>query len=325
MKPDLILRYPQKENGFCEPGQAFNACDDRTAYAVIYLRPETNRVLYEKAILSCVRACGETLYLANLNGGLFTRDRILESHYASQFRFIDAPLQELERFPPIAARFQEHFHVAVHDARIIGSFQAVGALGLSEEDLMETVVPETDFLDCWGQTFKKIAGAFVVNPNLPAIVKRTTLESNIFVLAVRAREGSPRFFDELNRAIFTYVSTCKETPVIDGEKLGSLAWSERIRRTYHISTNHVMAMFDMADFVYTSETTRLGVADTPLGSWLVASGATDPEGLTRLKEEHLCLVAGTDGESLEYLPRSADGLSLAEVGALFRRADSRLR
>ncbi len=325
MKPDLIIRYPQKENGFCESGQALSDCDDRAAYAVIYLRPETNRVLYEKAILSCVRTCGELLYLANLNGSLFIRDRILESHFTSQFRFIAAPLQELKRYPQIAARFQEHFHVAVCDARIIGSFQAVGELEVSEEDLMETVVPDTDFLDCWGQTFKKIAGAFVVNPNLPAIVKRYTSESNVFVLAVRAKEGSPRFFDELNKAIFTAVSAHKETPVIDGEKLGSLAWSERIRRTYHISTNHVMAMFDMADFVYTSETTRLGVADTPLGSWLVASGATNLEGLTRLKEAQLCPAAGTDGESLEYLPRSADGLSLAEVGALFRRADSCLQ
>ncbi len=187
---------------------------------------------------------------------------------------------------------------------------------------METVVPDADFLDCWGQTFKKIAGAFVVNPNLPAIAKRYAPGSNVFVMAVRAKDGSSRFFDELNKAIFTAVSASKETPVIDGEKLGSLVWSERIRRTYHISTSHVMAMFDMADFIYTSDTTRLGVADTPLGSWLVTSGATTPEGLIRLKDAQLCRSVGTDGESLEYLPRSADGLSLAEVGTLVRRADS---
>ena len=86
---------------------------------------------------------------------------------------------------------------------------------------------------------------------------------------MRCIDSSPGFFDAVNEAIFKEITSRAETPIIDGEKLDSLVWWERIRRTYHLSSNHLMAMLDMADFVYTGENEHLAVTDTPLGLSLI--------------------------------------------------------
>ena len=305
------MPYRREENGFQEHG-------DAAAYTVAYVRPETNNVLYERAILSGLRAHGTIIYCANINGSVFRRDKILERHYPTQFRFARDPRRELAGFPEIASRLERHFRCAPSDANLLGSFDAVRALGISEEDLLETIVPPTDFISCWGQSFKRIRGAIVVNPNLPAIVKRHASAANVFAVVARCLEATPAFFHEVNRRIFTEITARAETPVIDGEKLDALDWSEKIRRTFHLSVNHLMAMLDMSDFVYTADEQRLDVADTPLGKWLIAEGAVTSERLLSMKGFPLLRRRDGDGQSLVYLPTAAGGMAPREVLAMMR-------
>jgi len=302
-RPDIIIRYPEGEDGF-------RGSSPNVAYLVVHVRPETNRILSEKAIVAGVRRQhADVIYLANLNGALFLQDHILEEHYASQYRFAARPFEELQAHPEVAARFEQHFGVRPEDARLIGSFDAVRRLGIGEEELFETIVPERDYLECWGQSFKRVAGWCVVNPNLPAIVRRYTPEANVFVLAARCRGGGPEIFSAVNQAIFQEITARQETPVVDGQKLGSLVWSEMVRRTYHISANHRMACFDMADLVYRGPEARLDVAETPLGRWLVAGGAVEAEGLRAMKRAQLVYLRREGAESLQYLPLAAAGLA----------------
>ncbi len=309
--PDIIVKYPREESGFTAGGKA--------AYAVIYVRPETNNVLYERAIVAGIRGLGTSIYIANLSGSLIRRDRILESHYPSQFRFASDPRGEMGRYPAMIAVFERHFGVSFEGSRLLGSFEAVRALGLGEEELFETIVPDRDFLGCWGQEFKKISGFIVANPNLPAVVKRYIPSANIFVVVVRSLEPAwPDFFTALNQTIYDRIISRKETPVIDGEKLDSLVWSEKIRRTYHISSNHVMAMLDMADFVYLDERARLGIADTPLGRRLIGDGAVTKERLSKLAELELAPIGPVGHETLAYLPSFAAGKNVKEIGSMLR-------
>lgn len=308
-RPDIIIRYPGDEDGY-------RASSTAVAYLVVSVRPETNRVLYEKAILSGVRRHADVIYLANLKGVLFLQDHILEEHYASQYRFATRPFVELQAHPEVAARFERHFGVRPEDARLIGSFEAVQRIGIGKEELFATIVPERDYLECWGQSFKRVAGRCVVNPNLPAIVRRYTPEANVFVLAARCRGSGPEVFSAVNQAIFQEITARPETPVVDGQKLGSLVWSEMIRRTYHISTNHLMACFDMADLVYRDPEARLDVAETPLGRWLVAAGAIDAEGLRAMKRAQLVYLQRDGAESLQYLPLAAAGMAPEGIARL---------
>jgi hypothetical protein len=313
VKPDILLSYPEAEDGFAER-------PERAAYAVVYVRPETNTILYERAIASGIRKRGDTvIYTANLNGSLFLRDRILESHYAAQFRFAEDPRGELLRYPQIAGRVQEHFGIDIERASLVGPFEAVTRLGVSEEMLFGTFLPEEEFLSCWGQQFMRFGGTIVVNPHLPAILKRYSPSANVFVVAVRSRDGSPDFFPALNKAIYDEITSRVETPILHGGTLEHLAWPERIRRTYHISRTHLMALFDMSDFVYLSENSRLDASRTPLGRELIRSGAATAEVLNAVKRQPLAFARRGDATALEYLPLSCEGQGVEAVRDLLRR------
>jgi hypothetical protein len=306
-KVNFILEYPQGEDGLA-PGKG-----ERTAYAVVYVRPETNNVPYERAIVTGIRRMGDPVYMANINGSVFLLDGVLEDHYVSQFRFARDPKGELSKYPEIASLFESQFGISVKKAPLIGSFEAVSRFEIPEEELFETIVPDTDFLNCWGQEFKRIRGRIIANPNLPAIAARYSSEANVLAIVVRSRGTGAPFFAELNRAIYSEVVSHKDTPVLDGERLGSMIWSEKIRRTYHISTGHIMAMYDMADLVFVDGKRRLDVADTPLGRRLLADGALTVEELRSLKRYPLVHLQARHALTLEYLPHYRPGMNPADI------------
>jgi hypothetical protein len=312
-KPDLLIRYPPEENGFA-PGS------NTAAYAVVYVRPETNTVLYERAIVAGIRDRGDSvIYTANLSGALFRQDGILRDHYVTQLRFAEDPRGELNKYPEIGLRLERRFGAPIGKLPLVGAFEATTRTAMTEEELFESFVPQPDFLACWGQQFKRIGDAVVVNPSLPAVVKRYTPGANVFVVVVRSSDGSPGFFASLNRAIYDEVSSRSETPLVDGARLGAVSWSERVRRTYHISRSHLMALFDMSDFVYLSDSRRLAVTETPLGRSLLAEGILTAEKLQDIKRDPLVRRRGGGGESLKYLPLAGEGRSLAWTRELLRQ------
>ena len=294
------------------PGAA--AVGSRPSYAVVYVRPETNNVLYERAIVAAVRKQGQLVYLANLNGAIFQRDRILERHYSSQFRFARNPRGELARYPVIADRVTRHFNQSLDAVPLIGSFDAVDNLSVPPDELFGTILSDADFLNCYGQEFKRIGDHIVVNPHLPAIVRRYTPQSNVFTLVVRLMDRSARAFEALNHAIYVQVTASQDTPVLDEARLQFLDWSQRIRRTYHVSSNHLMAAFDMSDLVYVGDAEHLDIARTPLGRWLVDRGAISAERLRELQDAHLAYI-GQD-RVLEYLPRFSGASDPDRIAAM---------
>jgi len=311
--PDILVAYPPGEDGFA-PGSK------TASYAVVYVRPETNSVLYERAIAAAIRGRDEqVVYLANLGGALIRQDRILQDHYATQLRFAEDPQREVARYPEIARRLERHFGAPAAKLSLVGAFQAAARTGMSEEELFEAMVPQADFLTCWGQQFKRIGGTVVANPGLPAVLKRCGPSANLFVVAIRSADGSPDFFASLNRAIYEEVCSRGDTPLVDGDKLGSVRWPERVRRTYHISRTHLMAMYDMADFVYLEAGRRLAVADTPLGRSLLANGIVTEPRLRSLKADPLAYSGQGAHRILHYLPLAGQGRSLAWVRELLRR------
>lgn len=316
-KPDILLPYAAEEDLSSGPRR------DGFRHAIVCVRPETNRLPYEAEILSALRASAKVTYIANLNGRLFTEGGILRSRYASQFRFARDPRAFLELYPELAIAFEEHFGISASDAPIRSSLGDLSEIGLSPEGLFATIVPESDFLAVKGQTFKRIHGVYIVNYDLPAITRRYTPAANVFVALAEAEAGSDDFYDDLNQAIHDMIASHSETPLMYGAELSRLSWHERVRRTYHISTNRLQAMLDMADFVYPDSGGRLDVAATPLGEALVGAGAIGAEALRRAKEIHLCRLAGPghDLANLAFLPQAGHGLGFETLCDLLCRIE----
>jgi hypothetical protein len=314
-RPDILMPYKQAE------GLSDSARRDEIAHALVYVRPETNRISYEAEIVSAIRKRkAEVVYTANLNGSLFSDCGILRSHYASQFRFASDPGGSLAEFPEIAAAFEAHFGISAARARLVGSLEGLDGLGLSPEELFADIVPARDFLACRGQTFKRVGDAFVVNYDLPAILGRYTPEANVFVVLARIEGPQTEFYMGLNRAIHDEILSRPDTPFISGDKFAGLAWNEQVRRTYHISANRVMALLDMSDFIFLDGERRMSPAETPLGRAIVDSGELSAGLLEALKERHLCRLAprGNSLDALAYLPCLDIGMNFGNIVATLK-------
>ena len=309
MKPDILVAYPPEE-GF-GPGAG--------SYAVVYVRPETNTVLYERAIVAGIRARGDTIiYTANLNGGLFESDGILKRHYVTQLAFAADPRGQLDTLPRNRGAPGQAFRPAGRPAAA-GRRLPGRRAGLRPKSCSRPSCPPRTSWPAGDSSSSASAGRSWPIRACPPCCGATPPQANVFVVVVRSADGSPGFFAALNRAIYLEITSRAETPLVDGERLGGAPWSERVRRTYHLSRTHLMAMFDMADLVYLGEGRRLPLADTPLGRSLRADGILSDEQLLGLPSEPLRRVQGGSHRTLHYLPLAGEGQDLDWARDFLRR------
>ena len=160
IKPDVIIDY------------IYSNAIDKPA-ALVYVRPETNEVHYEKAIILGIMPYADVVYLANLNGKIFIKDALILDHYPSQYRFAVYGKDEMAKYPEFIEKFEKYFDDKFEKAQIMGSFDALIKLGMTDELLFNIVVDKKDFLKLYGQTIKKINNIYILNYDMPMIIKDT--------------------------------------------------------------------------------------------------------------------------------------------------------
>lgn len=161
------------------------------------------------------------------------------------------------------------------------------------------MVPAEDFLEIYGQTFKKIEGFYVVNYDIPFILTRHHTDTDMFVIAIRLKNPTARFSD-VNKQIYQNLCKRKDINILDFEKRKNLAWYDQVRRTYHISKSHIEAMFDLTDYVFDADGKRVKYNATPLGHRLLQKGILKKnhmeEDLHKLKENPLVYLTNETGK-----------------------------
>lgn len=293
VKPDVLIPY--------------SAAADRgmlreSSITLISVRPETNKVNYEAAIVQSVAPYARAVYLANLSGELINNRAIVACHYASQLQFAVNAKQEMARYPEMVQKFEEKFDEGFMNAPIIGSFEALLDYRLREDadDLFATMVPDADFLEMYGQTIKKIDGYFVLNYDMPAIITRHHEDTGMFILAVQLKDKAT-CFSQLLHIIYDTMSKNESTEFIGPEERRrlQLEWYDQVRRTFHISRSHIEAMFDLTDYVFKDERERIMYADTPLGQKLISKNIIPEDELEQrmklLKDTPLVYIKQNDG------------------------------
>ncbi len=309
IKPDVIIDY------------IYSNAIDKPA-ALVYVRPETNEVHYEKAIILGIMPYADVVYLANLNGKIFIKDALILDHYPSQYRFAVYGKDEMAKYPEFIEKFEKYFDDKFEKAQIMGSFDALIKLGMTDELLFNIVVDKKDFLKLYGQTIKKINNIYILNYDMPAIIKRYTPKANVFVIAVKFKDPMTSFMD-INQSIFERMK--ENNVVIEGEGIyKDLEWNEIIRRTYHISKNHIMAMFDMIDFVIRTDTHHIEFHQTPLGRLCIEDKNILPEDLYKLKDCPLVYVLKDGKRRLVNLIEEANEMSMEECSLLIKNALSNM-
>lgn len=308
LKPDILIPYNIDYH-------------NHLPIALVYVRPGTNKLNYEKAILLGVQPFGKVVYLSNLNGRIFIKDALIIDHYSTQYYFTIYAKKAIQKFPEMVEKFETHFQIKMEDAKIIGAFDAQINLGMTQEQLFDTFTSEKDFKKMYGQTIKKIKDFYVVNYDIPAIINKYTPESDVFVIAIEL-ENKNIDFHELNQQIFETLKSNIRTPIIDEEKYTEHEWYEKVKRTYHISQNHVASMFDMVDFVFLSDDKHVRFGDIPLGRMIIEKGVLTEDELYRLKYFNIVYLGQRDGSrKLVDIQQEAFGLNMEETCELLSRID----
>jgi hypothetical protein len=166
----------------------------------VYLRPETNGVKVESAVLKVIERCPayhhqmNLVYLANVPGEFITENHIVEHHYALKLEFAVHGKQVFT--PSMRQAFSEFFDVPFESAPIIGSFEALHLLGIGPEELFSRWVPEEDLMSVNGQSIKRIQEYYVVNYDIPALLHKNSRGTDIAVMIFRVELGYV-FFNEL--------------------------------------------------------------------------------------------------------------------------------
>lgn len=310
LKPDVLIPYNRNYNNLLPS-------------VVIYVRPQTNLLKYETAILNAVQKFGDVTYLANINGRIFCRDFLVAQHYSTEYYFAVYAKKAIAQFPEMVDEFEEYFNVSFNEAQIISAFDAPHFLGITQDELFDIFTDEKDFKLFYGQTVKRINGYYIVNYDLPSIMGRYTPESNIFVIAVQLH-NLDLDLHELNRGLFESLKNNIATPIIDEHKYMRHEWMEKVKRTYHISKGHINAIFDMTDFVFVNENEHLKIEETPFGKYIIDKKIMDANDLDKLKYFNLAYMKQSDGtRKLISIKEVAIGMTFDEICELLSQIDKK--
>lgn len=307
IKPDILIHYAPDIN-------------NKNPISVVYVRPKTNQVNYERAIILATQKYADVIYLANLNGRLFLKNALIIEHYNSQYLYAIYAKKEMTKYPEMIQKFEEHFNTDFETANIIGSYEAILNFNMDAEDLFNYIVDDKDFLKLFGQTIKRINGYYVLNYDIPAILKKYTADTNIFVLAARFKDEQ-FLINELNQSIFENLNANIQTPIIDKDKLGMLDWSEQVRRTYHLSRNHLSSVFDMMDFIFINDSDHVQPENITFSHNLIYDGIISKKQLQIIKLHSLVYVTENAQSRLINILEESNGKSFEECIETLKNID----
>lgn len=304
IKPDIIINYT-------------NTPDNIAPIAVVYVRPKTNQIKYEKELILGIQQFADIVYLANLNGKLFIKNALILEHYSTQYNFSIKGKNEISMYPEMIEKIESYFNKNFNEMKIIGAFDAILNLNIDADELFNIIVDEKDFLKLYGQTIKKIKDYYIVNYNIPAIIKKYIPTANVFVVAARLRDPNTNY-KEIDQAIFELIKNDKATPIIDEDKLNKLKWNEKIRRTYHISHNHLTAIFDMLDFVFRTDGEHIELEEIPFANHLMSKKVITREQLLSIKDYSIMYIEENGKKRLANIMSEAYNKSYEECEELLK-------
>jgi hypothetical protein len=234
----------------------------------VYLRPESNGVLVESAMLKVIeRNPGYKkrlflAYLANLPGEFIIRNRITEDHYPIKLKF--AALGAKLFTPAMKKCFSREFGVDFSSAKILGSFTALVVLGMSPEELFNFWVSEKDIIITNDQTIKKIGEYYVVNCDIPHLVHMRYEDKNIAVMIFRTRMNYREFREIVNEM---------EDALLEAKILLPQRPSSRV---FHYSKGPFEQVLDGLGYLYTPEAVHIPLSDLPFPRFLTSRGIGFP-------------------------------------------------
>jgi hypothetical protein len=285
----------------------------------VYLRPESNGVLAESAILKVIQHCSAyrtqlfLVYMANVPGDFIAHHKLVERHYAVKLAF--AVHGGAIFTPSMRRRFERHFGEPFDQAAPIGAFQALRELGVRANDLFSVWVPESRLLILNGQTIKRVWGRYIVNYDMPALIHKNTAETDIAVMLFRTQTDYD-YFSELTREM-------KDAVVQEG----LLSPGQHFTRVFHYSKSPFEQALDARSYLFDGDGSFLGLEASSFGRYWEEHGRSLQE-LHGLLDNPICTFQQesegrlVEGRSQGRSDRGGEPESLEEHLSTFTQHDA---
>ena len=255
--PTILVPY--------ETGECREDCQD----IFVYLRPETNGILVESTLMKVVQkdqyylANMQLVYLANLPGDFMRSRRIIEHHYRLKIKFCVTGKQSFTHHMRTA--FEIYYDEDFDDASVIGGFEAMEMFGLSAEELSRVWVDRKQILVINGQCIKKYKGHYIVNYDIPALLEKNDVATDIAVMVFRTRLAYPdihRLVSEMGEAL---------------RSNGLLPENMPLARAFHYSKGPFEQISDAMGYLYRKDGTLVPLVENHFVKYLMNNGVSEEE------------------------------------------------
>lgn len=251
-KPTIVLPYMEQDTQ-SEGKDLF-----------IYLRPETNGIKVESLMFQVIHNDikfreGTTLvYLANLPGDFLSKNKVIERHYSLKCKMAT---EGKECFTPLMIkRFEKWFDVRWDDAKVISAYNAIETLGITSKELFDLWVKDQDFFYVHGQSVKKVGDYYVINYDIPELLKKNSASTDLAVMVLRTT---------LSNRDLTSLILKMENALKDG---GAIDPNTPPRRCFHYTKSPLEEILDGLGYLYSENGECVPVESISFASYLMKRG-----------------------------------------------------
>ncbi len=215
-----------------------------TTDTFIYLRPETNGVATESAIMRVIyeyprhSSSIKMVYFANYPGSYIKHKHIIEHHYSHKLNFTKSGKKAFT--DQMKKCFENFYHTEFSSAEIIGAYDAMKKFGIDEEELFNLWVDKDDFFSIYGNTIKKYKDTYIINYDIPALLHRKYLTSDIAVMVFRLTLQ----WEEFRSIIDRMQVSLREKGIIDSR--------HPLARVFHFTRSPFEQILDGLEYLYNS-------------------------------------------------------------------------
>ena len=235
----------------------------------VYLRPETNGILVESALLQVIhenelyKKNVKLAYLANLPGDFITNKKVIERHYKVKLYFT---LHGKQAFTPYMKKsFEDYFHLGLESAKVIGAFEAMKILDYDSDKLFNIWVERKNMFVINSQSVKKFDDLFIINYDIPAILNKNNNDTDIAVMLFRTNLDYVDFYGMIAKM---------EMALKDKDILGD---KMPVSRAFHYSKGPFEQLLDARGYLYDSSGISVPIESNSFYKYLISLGYSDLE------------------------------------------------
>ncbi len=244
----------------------FTPVDNNSCYRdiFVYLRPESNGIEVESIIMGALHEDSDygknilLAYMANIPGDFISAKGLIEHHYRIRLLFALKGKKLFTRH--MQKVFKAYFRCSFEKADIIGPYEAMKRLGIDEETLFKTWVNPANMMNVNGQSIKKIKNFYVLNYDIPALLNKNNINTDIAVMIFRIKRDR----EDVHLIVDAIVNRLK--------KKGIISILSPTSRIFHYSKGPFEELLDSSGFLYDYKLKNVPLEQTTFGRFLIEHG-----------------------------------------------------